>query len=61
VFFHRRFGAVNLEGVIVKGETAAVVRFAGVFGGEQGVKIKVLGDRRKRFPPDKPASGGSAG
>jgi hypothetical protein len=44
VFFDRRPGAVNLKGVIMKGEAAAaasaVVRFAVVFGRKHGVKVE---------------------
>jgi hypothetical protein len=47
VFLHRRIWTVNLKSVIVKREAAAIVRLAIVFGGEQGVKVEVRGNRRK--------------
>jgi hypothetical protein len=57
VFSGRRFGAVNLKSVVLKREAAAVVGFAVIFGGLQGVKVKPRGQGREggivltgRFP-----------
>jgi hypothetical protein len=47
IFLNKRAGAVNLKGVILKREAAAVVSFAGVSGGKQGIKVEIRGDRRK--------------
>jgi hypothetical protein len=46
----RRPGAVNLKGVILKRETAALVRFTVVFGGKQGSKVEISSHRRSMRP-----------
>jgi hypothetical protein len=50
IFPGQRFGAVNLEGVILKREAAAVIGFTVVLGGQKGVKVEVRRQRREGCP-----------
>jgi hypothetical protein len=66
VSFDRRPGAVNLKGVIMKGEAAAVavavVRCAVVFGRKQSVKVEARRNRaQRRLCPCRQAPGESVG